>query len=327
MSTLTPLRGPARVVVRQHRSTLRVAGLLALAGAVAVIGFALWSSHLIDGFEAGSCKAAGTSGPACDQQLVDFNGSMSLFRGVLSYSGLVLTVLPVIVSAFVAGPLIARELESGTYRMAWTQSVTPARWLASKLAVPAVLLVAGVTVLSATLTWAQTQTADDFSVDWFDPQFFGTTLPLVIGYTLLGIAVGALTGLLVHRTVAAMAIAVVVTGTVVKTLSSFRSDLWPPRTATAAAPENLGIPLNSWVLDGGRVTASGDRVPDNVCWGQVSEAQQARCMADHHITGWFFDYHPASHLWPLQLVETGIVLALAALAVTVAFRALRRRTA
>lgn len=111
------------------------------------------------------------------------------------------------------------------------------------------------------------------------------------------------------------------------TLSNFRRDLWPPRTANAAAPENLGIPLDSWVLDSGRVNASGNRVSPDVCWGQASEAQQARCMADHHITGWFFDYHPASHLWPLQLVETGIVLALTALAVAVAFRVLRRRTA
>ncbi|MEK8144329.1 hypothetical protein NKH18_28275 [Streptomyces sp. M10(2022)] len=43
------------------------------------------------------------------------------------------------------------------------------------------------------------------------------------------------------------------------------------------------------------------------------------------MTGWFYDYHPASHFWPLQLVETGILLVLAALAVALAFRVLRRR--
>jgi hypothetical protein len=36
--------------------------------------------------------------------------------------------------------------------------------------------------------------------------------------------------------------------------------------------------------------------------------------------------HPASHFWPLQLVETGIVLAVAALATAAAFALLRRRT-
>lgn len=329
MNTLTPtpLRGPARVVVRQHRSTLRVAGLLALAAAVALIGFALWASHVIDSFEAGTCEASGASGPGCAQRISDFTGSMSLFSSVLMYAGLALTVLPGIVSAFVAGPLIARELESGTYRMAWTQSVTPARWLAAKLAVPAALLVAGVTVLSVTLAWAQTRTATDFSVDWFDAQVFGATLPVVIGYTLLGIAVGALTGLLVHRTVAAMSVAVLVTATVMTTLGFLRSGLWPLRTEISPGDRASGVPLDSWVLDVGRVTGSGDRLPIDVCWKPFDQGREDQCFADRDITGSFADFHPHSHLWPLQLVETGIALTLTALAVAVAFRVLRRRTA
>ncbi|MEU6015011.1 hypothetical protein ABZ826_13465 [Streptomyces sp. NPDC047515] len=53
-----------------------------------------------------------------------------------------------------------------------------------------------------------------------------------------------------------------------------------------------------------------------------------RCLADKDITlRYLVDYHPASHFWPLQLVETGILLALAALAVALAFRVLRRRHA
>ncbi|MFD4033414.1 hypothetical protein ACFWVP_23615 [Streptomyces sp. NPDC058637] len=325
MSTLTTLRGPARVVVRQHRNTLRTAGLLALAGALAVIGFALWTTHLVNGFEAGPCDASGVSGPACDQRIVDFQGSMHLYGSVLMYAGLAVTVLPVIVSAFVAGPMIARELESGTYRVAWTQSVTPARWLAAKLAVPTVLLVAGVTVLSVVLTWARTRTTTDHTVDWFDPQVFGTTIPVVIGYTLLGIAVGALTGLLVHRTVTAISVAALATGAVMVALVTLRSDLWPLRISTSTTDGPSGVPLDSWVLDVGRVTSNGDRLPMDVCWPAGTAAEEARCLADRDITGMFVDHHPASHLWPLQLVETGIVLTLAALALTLTFRMLRRR--
>ncbi|MGW1818864.1 hypothetical protein ACWCQM_35550 [Streptomyces sp. NPDC002125] len=324
MSTLTPLRGPVRVVVRQHRSTLRVAGVLALAAAITLIGFALWTSHLIDGFDAGDCEASGVSGPECDQRIVDFNGSMSLFSSVLMYAALALTVLPGIISAFVAGPLIARELESGTYRMAWTQSVTPARWLAAKLAVPTVLLVAGVTVLSAVLGWAQTQTATDFTVDWFDGPVFVATVPAVIAYTLLGVAVGTLTGLLVHRTVAAMSLAAVVTGTVMVALNSLRASLWPLRTESSEGVKVSGVPLDAWVVDVGRLTTDGRRLPIDVCWPRIDDHQENRCLADHDIIGTFADYHPSSHLWPLQLVETGILLALAALALALAFRVLRR---
>ncbi|MEU0127460.1 MULTISPECIES: hypothetical protein [unclassified Streptomyces] len=324
MSTLTPLRGPARVVVRQHRNTLRTAGLLAVAGAVVLIGFALWASHLIDGFEAAPCEASGVSGAACDRRIVDFNGSMSLYSSVLTWAGLTLTVLPAIVSAFVAGPLIARELESGTHRMAWTQSVTPARWLAAKLAVPTVLLVAGVTVLSAVLAWARKRTATGFQSFWYEVPVFGATVPVVIGYTLLGITVGTLTGLLVPRTVAAMSVAVLVTGTVAGTLGTLRSSLWPTRTSVSTGgPDST---LGSWVIDYGNVTGGGDRLPFDVCPPQVDQGVKDRCIAAHDITGTFIDYHPASHHWPLQLVETGILLVLAALAVTLAFRVLRRRT-
>lgn len=42
------------------------------------------------------------------------------------------------------------------------------------------------------------------------------------------------------------------------------------------------------------------------------------------VTQRYVDYHPESHRWPLQLVESGILLAAAALAVYLAYRLLRR---
>lgn len=51
------------------------------------------------------------------------------------------------------------------------------------------------------------------------------------------------------------------------------------------------------------------------------------CLKAHDVTGFYSEYHPASHFWPLQLVETGITLALTALVLAAAFTLLRRRTA
>ncbi|NUS28437.1 MAG: ABC transporter permease, partial [Streptomyces sp.] len=48
---------------------------------------------------------------------------------------------------------------------------------------------------------------------------------------------------------------------------------------------------------------------------------------DHHAVAYYAEYHPASHFWPLQLIETGILLAVAAAATIAAFLMLRRRTA
>ncbi|GAA2927729.1 hypothetical protein GCM10020221_24580 [Streptomyces thioluteus] len=51
------------------------------------------------------------------------------------------------------------------------------------------------------------------------------------------------------------------------------------------------------------------------------------CLARHHADRWYLDYHPASHLWPLQWAEAGLTLAAAALAATAAVRWFRRTRA
>src|SRR6185312_16879379 len=42
-------------------------------------------------------------------------------------------VLPPLLGVFVGAPLVARELESGTFRLIWTQSVTRLRWSLTKI--------------------------------------------------------------------------------------------------------------------------------------------------------------------------------------------------
>ena len=43
-------------------------------------------------------------------------------------------IAPAIVGIFWGAPLIARELETGTHRLVWNQTVTRTGWLATKLA-------------------------------------------------------------------------------------------------------------------------------------------------------------------------------------------------
>jgi len=76
------------------------------------------------------------------------------------------------------------------------------------------------------------------------------------------------------------------------------------------------------------VTAGGDLFPVQTCVDDSLDFEA--CLAGHDGLQNYIHYHPASHYWPLQLVETGILLALAALAVFAvfavfaAFRVLRR---
>src|SRR5689334_3151653 len=54
-----------------------------------------------------------------------------LFNGGIA----VLALAPALLGVFWGAPLVARELESGTYRLDWNQSATRGRWLATKLVV------------------------------------------------------------------------------------------------------------------------------------------------------------------------------------------------
>ncbi|MFD9929791.1 hypothetical protein ACFWZK_27110 [[Kitasatospora] papulosa] len=323
MSTLTALRGPARVVVRQHRWTLWIAGGLALLTVAGLIALALRSAHVAEVFAASECRTDGADGNReCMQVARNYLDSMAQYRHLFDDVAVALTALPVIASSFVAGPLIARELESGTFRLSWTQSVSPARWLAAKLAVPAVLLLSGTAVLSFVLQWAQSQADNPYGSEWYSPQIFAGTGILPFAYLLLGLCAGALIGILVRRTLLALTLSVLVTGAVGVAFAGLRAHLWPPSTVSGTS---LDVRENIWWVETGHLTGTGERLSQDVC-ADVAESARARCFADNDITGHYLDYHPASHFWPLQLVETGILLALAAVAVTVAFRLLRRRS-
>jgi hypothetical protein len=325
MSALTlygsALRGPVRVVVRQHKRALIIAGVLVLAVIGVLIGATLWNSYLTTAFEAGSCSGAGDPGRGCYQRVRDHLDAVMAFSRLLMYTSLLLTALPALAAGFIAGPMIARELETGTYKVAWTQSVTPTHWLAAKLAVPAVLSLACVSLLSGVVGWTRSHTSTDYPVEWFNPPVFSATGTAPLGYTLLGLAAGALTGLLIRRTVAAMSAAALATGAVIVLMATLRRGLWPVRTVSGAS---LDVDGDIWWLNVGRITGDGERLPIDMCMN-IDDKAESRCLADHDITGTYLDYHPASHFWPLQLMETGILLALAALAVTLAFRVLRRR--
>ncbi|MFJ4874099.1 hypothetical protein ACIP93_02585 [Streptomyces sp. NPDC088745] len=147
---------PYRHVLHQHRAALRTALALAALAAALVAGGRLWA-------------ADGGWGPTVGQALAL---GLPLFGGMQ-----------------VAGPMVAGELASGTYKLAWTQGVTPARWLAAKAAVPAGVLVA----LTAGLGWVH-----DSAV---------ALGPAPVAYALFAVAFGVLCGLLVRRTTGAMALA------------------------------------------------------------------------------------------------------------------------
>lgn len=221
--------------------------------------------------------------------------------------------------------MVARELESGTYKLALTQSVSPTRWLGAKLAVSGAVTVVGTIALIGVyrLGWANLGGTGSFL--WYEPGTYVSTGPVLVAQALLALGLGALIGQLVRRTVTAMALTGLVTGLVLLVVGQLRWSLMPVKTLTGPLAETLGVPVDiaSLETDAGLLTTTGERLPSHACFDRTQ--QWDVCPADMNVTGQYSDYHPASHYWPIQLIETGIVLALAALALYAAFRVLRAR--
>src|SRR5580700_4142967 len=71
---------------------------------------------------------------------------------LLKFLSTALVGVPAIIGAFWGAPLMARELETGTWRLAWTQSITRTRWLAVKVALVGLASVAVTGLLTLMLT-------------------------------------------------------------------------------------------------------------------------------------------------------------------------------
>lgn len=130
---------------RQYRTQILVASgaLVALAIILLVTGVGL--AHLHDTSVA-TCKAHHD----CTSAKAAFLQHYSTLQTTL---GVPEVVVPGLVGVYWAAPLVARELETGTYRLAWTQSVTRTRWLAIKVGVMGLASIAVAGLLTLMVTW------------------------------------------------------------------------------------------------------------------------------------------------------------------------------
>jgi hypothetical protein len=115
---------------------------------------------------------------------------------------------PALIGLFSGAPLIAREFESGTFRRAWTQSVSRKRWLAVKLGLVGLAAMA----IGGLLTWIVDWWAspiDAANQNRFGLAIFGFHGVAPIGYAAFAFALGATAGALFRRTVPAMAVTAV----------------------------------------------------------------------------------------------------------------------
>jgi hypothetical protein len=266
-------------------------------------------------------------------------GELSTFYKQLQLLGTVLIGMPAAIGAFWGAPLLARELELGTHRLAWTQGVTRRRWLGTRLSVLAVLAIALTAVFAALFTWWSLPF--DAHGNRIGTANFGQRGIAPVAYALFALALGALAGTVIRRTLPAMAVTSVA---FFATRYAFQLGVRPRLAGTVELPRGLSIfgagandpaSAGAWVVssktvDGrGRVIPSGsaDRILADACGLTRTSTEAAfRQCADRLGLHDVVTVHPAGQFWTMQIWESVAFCSLAMALVAATFWWVRHRT-
>ena len=186
-------------------------------------------------------------------------------------SSSVMLVAPVLLGIFLGVPLVARELEAGTYRLAWTQSVTRMRWIATRLTLVTLATSVLMALLSTAVTWWQRPLDLVNNALWRN---FDQRDVVPVAFAVFAVALGALFGALACRTLVAMASTIAVyAGARYLVAQYIRPNLFAPLRAnlpfrfrvTATGTEStIGPPQPSdWPVSNQIVTGTGKVVGEN----------------------------------------------------------------
>jgi len=320
-----PWRRMAWVTWRQHRFAL--AGVAALLGALAVY---LWLAglHLHHAYAvATACRPVNSD--ACQMMLSNINGPAAEIIAVL------LQAVPAMIGAFVGGPVLARELETGTFRFAWTQGVGRWRWALAKLVLLAVAVAAAAGAFSVLFSWYfQPYLADGWQIP-LAPIVFDLRGVAFAGWTLAAFSIGALAGMLIRRVVPAIGATLAVYAGLILAVGLYLRQhyMTPLLTSSPNVPGQAWI-ISQWWTRGGRPVSQSviDQVlqsaPQQVAGkgGIPKSPGVTQYLIQHGYLHWT-SYQPAGRFWPFQWIEGGWLLALSVLLIAVTVWLVRRRAA
>ena len=335
---------------RQHRAEAGLAAVLLAAMITAMIVVGTVARDRARGLGLPGCTSSGGDcGRALGALHRDFH-SIPPFIGAL-------IAIPLLAGMFWAAPLISREYEAGTHRLAWTQSISPLRWLATKLVLIFAVLAAAALGLGLLSTWTVRPLVEAFggryNSTWYDTQGI-----VPAACMLFALSVGVAASALFRRTIPAMALTLVGYAAARIPVHFFRMHFAPLQTRTLTVPmrvllsDPLGTPTTSfrarfnagdWVqsttVSGPRGPIPGDAInlallqrgycPRLPSRGVIPRATMTAC--EHRLEGMNLRetvrVQPASHFWFIQAAETAIFLAAAAALVALTLVLVTRRRA
>jgi ABC-type transport system involved in multi-copper enzyme maturation permease subunit len=321
---------------RQFRAQTIATAVVLVALAVTLLVTGINLAHMYNDNGLATCQQG------CSVLAGDFiNQVKGSVTELVFYLGIgVLYVAPGLIGMFWGAPLITRELETGTFRLAWNQSVSRTRWLLIKLTVIGLTAIATAGLLSLMVGWwsgplydaAIKAGGNSLSIYRFEPALFGAQGIVPLGYAAFAFILGVTIGLLVRRTIPAMALTLAV--------FAFIQLAWPTWVRPHLIPAvRATVPLNTraldmvmvtnnstmtvqaavdkpgaWIISNVAIKPSGQVFtgpPTKACMGSGFSACNAS-IARLHLRQ-LVTYQPASRFWEFQWAETAIFLALAVL--------------
>jgi hypothetical protein len=328
-----PWRRMAWVTWRQHRIAL--AGVAALLGAPALY---LWLTGLQihrDWTAAVLCHPAssGACGALAGSFIHDWQPAQLI--------AIVLQAAPALIGAFAGAPVLAREMETGTFRYAWTLGFGRWRWTLAKLVPLGIVVAAAAGAFSVLLSWYYQPFLSG------NPGFGGDPVPLdaavfdlrgvaFAAWTLAAFAIGALAGMLIRRVVPAIAATLAVyAGLAVAAGVYLREHYMTPLLVRNLDPPGFAWVLSQWWTKGGKPVSQDTlsqvlQAAPQLAGGKGGIPQDDptvnQYLAQHGYTLWT-SYQPGSRFWPFQWIEGGWLLALSVLLIAATIWLVRRRAA
>ncbi len=284
----------------------------------------------------------------------------------LFFAGIaVVALVPAIIGAFWGAPVVAREMETGTFRLVWTQSVPRSSWLAARIGVTSLAAAGVMGAITLAITWwsgpldgAVSGTHGALPTR-LTPVTFAMRGVAPIGYAVFAVTLGIALGAVLRRTLPAMAMTLALYAAVQIAMPLWvRPVLITPVTTTIAYSRTTfdGVSLdssqeptvtvhtadrNDWILSNETVDAAGQvaELPDwfKSCLPPVQPVAAGTVRSDAgsldacliRLTDSGYRqrvvYQPADRFWPLQWGETAMYLAASAVLACFTFWWVHRR--
>lgn len=330
---------------RQHRWELIVLVVGAAALSAATLFYAWYAQQLRLGLGVDACVPLPTTNMNCVDLSHEWSRRVGWGRSVIFG----FYVVPALVASFLGGPLLARELERGTHRLAWTQGISRRRWAATKLGVALAAVLAAGLILAA----AGGQTRPILGVSGHRPwDTFGQEGPAFVSFMVFGLAAGAFFGAWRRRILAGMLFGLLAFGLVrggvefglrpryepPLSVPFTMSTVFPAYGATTSdgATTSL-VPSDAWTIGGEAIDDAGRGVSQDRVLELLNEFWRGGCggRRDCDVVSFLATrgvhqrilYQPADRYWRFQATEAAIFLALAAAAAAGTILVLARRDA